>query len=371
MEFYNLDKKSESTRGRKSLDLKHDSPLAGPKVDKISALLQAAAASNGNQRSPVVPPMPKFGNLLPPPMTGFPYFGGLRPMMSPSMSLANSLLGGPRFFTIGGMGPNGMPHPNPTMLPGPGLPAMNTSPNSGLNLSTNMPLISTPGREGLHFKDEPKEEKPKSGGIKVPVKVPDVNPEGRRPRIDDVAQDLTKKREERQSANREDSTRAGLPLEPELPVATSPSMQNGHSTSLFTAEAMYGNREGLTNGHLSSPSPASTPTRPSESMSTSEDELVKNGGVTPEPDEAHYNFLQPAMMVPGKCRHGNRSKAEEPCPHLKKLQNLRRKVFRMLSTFTPDLNEENGITNDGDEVDELLHEVIYSNIDEDFMSAKD
>jgi hypothetical protein len=53
------------------------------------------------------------------------------------------------------------------------------------------------------------------------------------------------------------------------------------------------------------------------------------------------------------------------CPHLKKLKDLRRNVFRMLSVFTPDLSFENGISSETDDVDELLYEVIYTNIDED------
>lgn len=337
MEFYNLDKKSESTRGRKSLDIKHDSPFSGPKVDKISALLQAAA----NKTPPGMPPIPKFNNLLPPPpMSGFPYFNGLRPMMNPVMSLANSLLGGPRFFTIGGL-------PSPAMIP------------HGADLSRS--LLADPTVEPLNFKQEVKEESSpkKAPGIRVPVMVPE-------------------------SVQSEEKSREGTPQDLTLPsrmdeeggrmegdIMSTPQKAEGKAFVEDSPRSMAPSGESMRdlNGHGSAPgSPASIP---HESQFASEDELMKsrkNGEFDEDScyDDEHFGH-SPVATVPSSCGHGN---GQEACPHLKKLQQLRRNVFRMLSTFTPDLNKENGISNDGDDVDELLHEVMFSNID-DFMSAKD
>ena len=50
------------------------------------------------------------------------------------------------------------------------------------------------------------------------------------------------------------------------------------------------------------------------------------------------------------------------CPHLLKLKELRRNVYRMLSVFTPYLDVAGaGIADvEADAVDDFLHEVIYS-----------
>lgn len=57
------------------------------------------------------------------------------------------------------------------------------------------------------------------------------------------------------------------------------------------------------------------------------------------------------------------------CVHESKLRTLRLNVVRMLSILVPNLNfEEKGISADGDSVDELLHDVIESNMQEEEMS---
>ena len=53
------------------------------------------------------------------------------------------------------------------------------------------------------------------------------------------------------------------------------------------------------------------------------------------------------------------------CPYRRQLRQLRRNILRMLSVFTPELNIENGIDCNSNQVDQLLHEVINSNDDED------
>ncbi|ELU10104.1 hypothetical protein CAPTEDRAFT_187265 [Capitella teleta] len=303
MEFYNLDKKSDSTRGRKSLDLKHDAGgMAGPKVDKISALLQAAA----NKNSPIMPPMPKFNNLLPPPhMSGFPYFNtGMRPMngmMNPVMSLANSLLGGPRFFTIGGMPPNTGMLPSPSAI----------SSSAALASFTQSPLLHSSASEPLNFTKE---------DLKATVHSESL--------LKQKAEDLSKKLKREDLWETPPKEAAGSPAPP-----TTPSPRDA----------------------MPALSPVSTPM--SEEGGKAEDELY---------EEVSHS---PPATVPASCCPSEAGRSSQ-CQHLRKLQSLRRNVFRMLSTFTPDLSEENGIQDDGDDVDELLHEVIFSNID-DFMSAKE
>jgi hypothetical protein len=57
------------------------------------------------------------------------------------------------------------------------------------------------------------------------------------------------------------------------------------------------------------------------------------------------------------------------CVHSMKLRMLRMNVVRMLSILVPNLNfEEKWISADGDSVDELLRDVIESNMQDDEMS---
>jgi len=55
---------------------------------------------------------------------------------------------------------------------------------------------------------------------------------------------------------------------------------------------------------------------------------------------------------------------DENCAHAKKLKLLRKNIVRMLSVLTPDLSMDAGLNYDSDQVDELLHEVIYSNMED-------
>jgi hypothetical protein len=63
-----------------------------------------------------------------------------------------------------------------------------------------------------------------------------------------------------------------------------------------------------------------------------------------------------------KCHTGCGSFVGGECPHLHKLRELRRNVYRMLSVFTPYLDVAGaGIADiEADAVDDFLHEVIYS-----------
>ena len=65
--------------------------------------------------------------------------------------------------------------------------------------------------------------------------------------------------------------------------------------------------------------------------------------------------------------HHNQSLCNN-CLHGDKLRMLRMNVVRMLSILVPNLNfEEKGISADSDSVDELLQDVIESNIHDEEM----
>ncbi|XP_052798856.1 uncharacterized protein LOC128230542 [Mya arenaria] len=76
--------------------------------------------------------------------------------------------------------------------------------------------------------------------------------------------------------------------------------------------------------------------------------------------------LDLALDMTGRCTNEDSSKCPN-CQHLLKLKLLRMNVVRMLSILVPNLNfEEKGINAEGDSVDDLLRDVIESNIhDED------
>ncbi|XP_062609670.1 myoneurin-like [Saccostrea cucullata] len=87
----------------------------------------------------------------------------------------------------------------------------------------------------------------------------------------------------------------------------------------------------------------------SKKPSNTKDPMTKN-----EADQ-----LLKVMVNGGSC---------ENCNHETKLRLLRQNVVRMLNILVPNLNfEEKGISAEGDSVDELLHDVIESNMQDDEM----
>ena len=104
---------------------------------------------------------------------------------------------------------------------------------------------------------------------------------------------------------------------------------------------------------------------------------AKNGPIVIQPIEHHVKLPRREMtpetmdMADDLSSTGTQSpKSCEPadCKHCFMLQDLRKNVVRMLSILTPDLNIDNGINYDTDQVDQLLHEVIYSNVDDEMKS---
>ena len=99
-------------------------------------------------------------------------------------------------------------------------------------------------------------------------------------------------------------------------------------------------REGE-NGAIDLSKKPNNPREPLEMTKTEADQLLK------------------VMVTGGSC---------ENCNHETKLRLLRQNVVRMLSILVPNLNfEEKGISAEGDSVDELLHDVIESNMQDDDM----
>ena len=330
MELYNLDKKSDSTRGRKSLDMKHEGlPMGGMPgglgADKMKGLLD----------------QPRMNPLLPPSVSQFmssmSYMHSLRPLMGSPLGFSGGLLG-PRMLGMGG-----------GMMP---LPMMN---HPGL-----APPTSPAGMDS-----------------KVHLKVPDVAPGYPRERAKDVdesaPQDLTIKKS---------------PLSPRISPHQSPrSPKNGESpnslrngtTPLDLAHSP--NRNGLEGPpSMASPNqfrgapldfsrvPEPLVIAPNHALMAgmesklSPDSLHHASAKCNEPLKCMENDLASFQMGLGLMR--KRACEDNLCSHATKLRSLRRNIVRMLSVLTPDLSIETGLDCNTDQVDELLHEVIYSNMED-------
>ena len=302
MQFYNLDKKSESARGRKSLDPKHDQlPTigggggglgggglggAGHKQDKISVLLQAAASQ---QRFNLSHYMSVLSPYLRP------------PLVAPSVALAAAaagglLMGGPRFFALGGGGGGvvgALPAIGSAMLP-PGVLG---------------------GGQGLN------------GGVAVGQPLKEV--------VDAAVAAVAA---------------AGM-TPPPVSLAPPPSSLTGGYTAVGEATGDDGGAA------------------PDECTTLPEDLSTKRGGGGGATDLSRRGVTRydASTMTDGGCGGGG-GQAVAPhaaCRHGRELKELRRNILRMLSVFTPELNIESGIDCDSDQVDQLLHDVVYSNDDSD------
>ena len=365
MQFYNLEKKSDSTRGRKSLDPKHDhlSSLAGGlghKQDKISALL--AAASNGGQCPPQQSQQHsmRFGRLLSP-ATINQYMNTLSPfpirhMMSPPVALAGGLLMTPQLFALGGV-PGGLPAIGSAMLPGTlrqGMPMLSTATTAAMAQQSGIATTAMTANTG----------------IKIPLKIPEIpNPSG---------------------------SASFFPANLFSAVGGGSVFPSGGSSDDFSPKI----RELSSDDEIAVPEDLST-----KKTAAMEDKMVTMVTNTEKaiPQEAapqdlsnysKYDHLRAASSpcseqavishaLPrqnGVCEpfyHSDASTMTETCcadmttrcPHRRELRQLRRNILRMLSVFTPELNIENGIDCNSNQVDQLLHEVIYSNDDDDAIVA--
>ena len=358
MQFYNLEKKSDSTRGRKSLDPKHDhlSPLVGGlgghKQDKISALL--AAASNGGHLPPQqsqTHPM-RFGRLGLSPATINQYMNAIAPfpvrhMMSPQVALAGGLLMTPQLFALGGI-PGGLPAIGSAMLPGTlrqGMPMMSTATTATMAQPTGIATTACTGNTG----------------IKIPLKIPEIpNPSG---------------------------SASFFPMDSASLFSTGGAsiFPTGGSSDSYSPKI----RELSSDDEIAVPEDLST-----KKAATAQEKKVvtsmdgKNPLLGAPQDLSNYGKFDEMSASPGREQASiKRDTSYEPfhsdvatmtengctdattrCPHRRELRQLRRNILRMLSVFTPELNIENGIDCNSNQVDQLLHEVIYSNDDDDVVA---
>ena len=313
MELYNLEKKSESTRGRKSLDMKHD--VGGTcKMDKISSLLQAAAANH--QARPPQPP--KYGGLLAPQMNPLPsFFNPLRPLMSSPLGIHPSMLS------------NNSRHFGP-LLNGLGLAGMLPSMQQNLALMANQNGLN--GKLALTV-----DMLSGAAGMKLPLHTPDLMGDlpthmlDTKPKLVSLpTPPLSTPAEETGSAPQDLTTRRNPPPLEKVDLPPPPPLINGAGHELSTG---------------TDSEPTLSPQQPHD--------------MTPSPqtDQDDAMDLQTSDQNLDDCQPAN-------CLYAQQLRQLRKNVLRMLSVFTPDLSVDNGIDYETDQVDRLLHEVIYSNMED-------
>ena len=405
MELYNLEKKSDSTRGRKSLDIKHELLGVHHKQDKISALLQAAAANSSvgamggspGQAPGSLSHLQKYGGglLTPQYMNSLSYFSSLRPMMgspmsNPMSSLSGGLLGSPRFFNLGGLStPNGFPQ-TPSSLLHPLNPAMSllNSPANGLSSSsaseslqkTMKALDMKPKISMLSPNHLPAMAASMSGsGLHIPIKMPDMlgmpGMMGFQPKMPIVPhqaspQDLTTKK-----SPAEADVPENLPVGKHLmfPGSVSEPQDLSYPRYGLVSGASPARPQEFDSATIPSPSLDSTQSPFESSYKLDTEALLKKSwphlGMehdTPPPSDEEELVKDGSSIDMEEISHVDKHECNgSNCPHLQKLKDLRRNVFRMLSVFTPDLSFENGISSETEDVDELLYEVIYTNIEED------
>lgn len=356
MEFYNLDKKSESTRGRKSLDMKHDPSSHGlNKVDKISTLLQVAAA-NQQLRPPQTAQAAKFGNLLAPPVSGLsPFFGTMRPMMTPSLGLPNGLLTAPRFFpALGGLPGSNLQY---SLQAGGMLPTMQQS----LQMLANQNNITA----SMNFENarqsaaDVMRAQQKMAELDSPPFFPAHTPS---PPVQSQASSVSQLQHPSQREADEEDADAHMPQD----LSTTKKM-NGPTLRMDLVEPQDLSGGVLHQRYEKEPGEVVS----SMEMASEPEDLVMQNTASLQQSEPSQNELclhkttapdlkkAAALLALNlkECRGAN-------CLYARQLRNLRKNVLRMLSVFTPDLGVENGIDYETDTVDQLLHEVIYSNIDE-------
>lgn len=105
-------------------------------------------------------------------------------------------------------------------------------------------------------------------------------------------------------------------------------------------------------------------------------EIGNNNNITNEENHGAIDLTKKPPKQISECNNVTKNGAIcsgsaecEDCAHSMKLKMLRHNVVRMLSILVPNLNfEEKGISAEGDSVDELLHDVIQSNIQDEGMS---
>lgn len=114
--------------------------------------------------------------------------------------------------------------------------------------------------------------------------------------------------------------------------------------------------------HLNTKSPSSTDAEKAIIQElSSQDDHDKAAG---EVDRSKPDDGKPLSQCHSTCAESGNQCKESSCPYLKKLKDLRRNVYRMLCVFTPYLGVADINDYEADSIDEFLHEVIYSKLDD-------
>ncbi len=368
MELYNLEKKSDSTRGRKSLDMKHDptAPAAllnglggggGGKTssEKISSLVQQMEQQKMMQRNAV---NSLFGANLSPFGANLPRH--LLPPGSPLMGGIGSLLGGPPMFSLNNLPKT--PGMAGSLFPGlqPGLATSLLQAQPAV--TTGVSTTSVPGHAVVSEAGKLYQ------GIKLPLKV-ESSPEKtdmQRAYETSESRTLSPRIQHVQPHRAGDETKMEDDNQPQdltLPVKQSPPpprlTQKGRSESTDSNE-MYTYSSVVRAEDCSSvvDSPMSgTYAEDSDAAPTPPPPIANWEKTTSEMNRKITEKLLSRVSAAGGCGNGD-------CTHAQKLQDLRKNIVRILNVLTPDMSIEDGLDYRTDQVDQLLYDVIYCSMDE-------
>ena len=393
MELYNLEKKSDSTRGRKSLDMKHDpsllNGLANTKTssEKISSLVQQMEQQKLMQRNAMNSlfnsNMSPFGSSLPrhllPP--GAPLVGGI-----------STLLGGPAMFSLNNM-------PKTPGMPGSLFPGLQPGLGSGLlqqqqHTAATTGVTTTPAGFAMSSKVGEQYE-----GIKLPLKVESpekqhvemrsspprgyetpsppassaVREELRQhvtnsPPVQQVEPQRTGAVDERHRLHEEPMVEDGkvdeMPQDLTLAKHSPPPPPLIHRSSLTRRESSDSANEIYTYSSVIRAEECSPMVDSPISATHTED---SDAAPTPPPmanwekatSEMSKKITEKLLKasVGTNCGNGD-------CTHAQKLHNLRKNIVRILNVLTPDMSIEDGLDYRTDQVDQLLYDVIYCSMDE-------
>ena len=403
MEYYNLDKKSDSTRGRKSLDMKHDPTPTGPLLtglpgksgsEKISSLVQQMEQQKMNQMMQHQNAMSSlFGNMG---TNMSPFSSPLRSLIptgngSPLMGGIGSLLGGPPMFSLS----------NLQKTPGSMFPSM----QQGIASSLLHPAVSSAAAVSTTptlSLGTPSSSPEKQQGIKLPLKL--ESPPAKSVAATDLslAARLDQQAAEAQahaqaavaatlagykssaspppgtgSPGREVSSVPVQPVAPtsqsvvkeEQPQDLSVSKRSPPPPALIQQTARRestesGASEMYTYSSILRAEECSPMVDSPMSASVAED---SDAAPTPPPQTAQLTWEKQSEMsrkitekllkASGPCSDGN-------CTHAQKLLSLRKNIVRILNVLTPDMSIEDGMDYRTDQVDQLLYDVIYCSMDE-------
>ena len=413
MAYYNMDKRSDGVRCRRSLstasrmDPSSTSGLMAPgiKEDKIRFLLEAAEAARGggggsSAPRPPVPPQPggpfvgmSLGQYVNALSSCLPGSAGMRPLLwnpTPAFqplphdgvtshaALLSSLAAAP------------MPSvQNTTSTPAQGVPDRSILNSLLASYATGSPLFSINGLSSsvpsgsgsANVVGSSPLRCPSSDGPAVPQDLSMSGPDSRRTGPENNAD----KSFLSASAVCSTSTTLGsgypsMDISTESPVPRHPSLTtqqtdfrasdggaqwpNGRHNTMGTVklEAEEATDLSVRGAETLERSSRKSPTVPDATVGTVDLSRVADRKPSPRPATDLTGYVVDRQGGSRGVGKAGCCGDDASCPHLLKLKELRRNVYRMLSVFTPYLDVAGaGIADvEADAVDDFLHEVIYS-----------